>query len=843
MEGIFFKPKEEYTNKLNPIKGYLEQLTQFIKIKKNCSDEEASNLAKQLIRKNFKDKVVKYFNRDDNGDRIVEDGSLIKYIMNNVNSGNILVPTFTSYVSSTVKRSILSEFIEENVKIRSIAKKESQKAKAEGKLDLAESKNNEQNNKKIYNNALSGLFGQSACILYNPTAHSTLTSITRTITSLTNACNERMIAGNRYLPRPGDVLRSVVYESTYTDQETIKQAVEEFGLHLPSVEEVVGVLRYSSDLYFNDERYYQRYVIPYLKGLTPYQLAAICYVGDLYQQRKFNEALVRQIFTELTTVINADGEKLDDPSVLYTIPEATLYYVHTLMSSKLRGKGKDYNKINELGLAKSLYLTSLHVAEVLEKYKNYFKALFMTPIIPINSHRLRNMRRRTVVLSDTDSSAFTMDEWVKWWSGKFEISDRSIGLAGSLTYLAAGNIVNQLAILSRSMNIEDKLLNTLAMKNEFLWTLHVPAESSKHYYAYTVIQEGNVFAEPEAEIKGVHLKNSAVPVSIVKRGENLMHHILHTVHTNKKLKLRDILVEVIDIENTVIDSVMRGEAIYLKKTKIKDATAYAQGPEKSPYQRHTLWVDVFQPSYGSIPEPPYDVVKLPTTVTSKTALNEWLASIEDVNFRSRLDGWLKTHKKNTLPTLYLNESYVQGKGIPKEMASVVNVKQIVFDTTLQLRVILETLGIMLNADLLVKEQFNIDPETNEVKEIKEFRWGSRTKGYEVSTKGDKRFSALVAKMPDGRSIEMHYQCDIKGYQPGGTDWRLGKGKPALDPSVDLWTEYLNLWRTWAMLNPDQLEELRYKATEHGCALNDIFANSEINQARALCVILNETRHK
>lgn len=35
-------------------------------------------------------------------------------------------------------------------------------------------------------------------------------------------------------------------------------------------------------------------------------------------------------------------------------------------------------------------------------------------------------------------------------------------------------------------------------------------------------------------------------------------------------------------------------------------------------------------------------------------------------------------------------------------------------------------------------------------------------GYEVSSSGDKRFSALFAKMADGRTIEEHYQCDIKG---------------------------------------------------------------------------------
>ena len=36
--------------------------------------------------------------------------------------------------------------------------------------------------------------------------------------------------------------------------------------------------------------------------------------------------------------------------------------------------------------------------------------------------------------------------------------------------------------------------------------------------------------------------------------------------------------------------------------------------------------------------------------------------------------------------------------------------------------------------------------------MSKFTYG-RTGGYEVSTQGDKRFSALVARMPDGRTIE------------------------------------------------------------------------------------------
>lgn len=117
---------------------------------------------------------------------------------------------------------------------------------------------------------------------------------------------------------------------------------------------------------------------------------------------------------------------------------------------------------------------------------------------------------------------------------------------------------------------------------------------------------------------------------------------------------------------------------------------------------------------------------------------------------------------------------------------------------------------------------------------------ARRGGYECSSKGDSRFSAFYARMPDGRSIEQHYQCDVKGYQPGGTNWKLGKGRPPLDRNKDLWTEYLDLWRVWAANHPALLAELRTHAETHSCVLSDMFASSPVNQARALATILNET---
>lgn len=119
-----------------------------------------------------------------------------------------------------------------------------------------------------------------------------------------------------------------------------------------------------------------------------------------------------------------------------------------------------------------------------------------------------------------------------------------------------------------------------------------------------------------------------------------------------------------------------------------------------------------------------------------------------------------------------------------------------------------------------------------------YKW-KRRGGYECSSIGDKRFSALHATMSDGRTLEMHYQCDVKGFNPGGENWREGKGKPPLDSSKDLWKEYLALWETWAKDHPDLMKELKEKVVEHDYYLSDVFATSDISQARALAELLNK----
>ena len=120
-----------------------------------------------------------------------------------------------------------------------------------------------------------------------------------------------------------------------------------------------------------------------------------------------------------------------------------------------------------------------------------------------------------------------------------------------------------------------------------------------------------------------------------------------------------------------------------------------------------------------------------------------------------------------------------------------------------------------------------------------YAW-KRYGGYEVSSHGDKRFSAFNAIMPDGRSIECHYQCDIKGYDIGGRNWKLGKGKPPREKTSheEIWQKYLKLWEVWASNNKELMQELKEVLVKYNNTLSDKFASTPVNQARALAEVLN-----
>ena len=138
------------------------------------------------------------------------------------------------------------------------------------------------------------------------------------------------------------------------------------------------------------------------------------------------------------------------------------------------------------------------------------------------------------------------------------------------------------------------------------------------------------------------------------------------------------------------------------------------------------------------------------------------------------------------------------------------------------------------------------------KEDRNITWARTSdNGYEVSSKGDSRFSALNATFKDGtiiegtdvggKTIEYVYQHVIKksgkgkAPSPDSVVYKEGLSKEAQE-DYSYTRGYLPLWQEWAKQNPELIRDLKEKA--QGKVLTDQFATTRVSQARALADIIN-----
>lgn len=698
------KPKESYQRGINPLKDYIDQMSLYLSKTtgddiKVCRDYIAKNIKEKTF-EGIVDPLVTYYHRDSTGDRFKQQTTLIQYIYSTLKEGLVLAPSFTAYLHPSVLKSEYSGFMKKNKIVRGIAKKASHAAKAMGDMITFIIKDTEQANKKTFNNAMSGAFASNGSPMYNPSSHSTLTSMTRCISSYCNAINERTLAGHRYYARKESVLYNIISVITHTDYTAFQAMMDKYNLHYPTIDETIQVIKHSTDRYWRDNRGMED-IRNFLTTLSPLEIAAFVYTGDLYHVRRFNNSFMKEVMDSLIRKVYKEGDY--NPSDVYAVDEAVVFLTHQICLNEVKGKGKRYDEMKELGILNNLIPTANNIIETVDKYNDFLTTILLTSNLPPSIAYLPNYIRDVVTLSDTDSSCSTSQDWINWYRDGYIVDDVSMAITGATTYLVTETVKHTLATFSANMNVGEDMINLLSAKNEFTWAVMALTPVKKHYYALPIIQEGTVYAEPELEIKGVHLKNSNTPPTIMKDAQDLMRSLLMTVADNKKISLLKTLGHIGDMERQILSSLQSGELQYYRAGIIKVPESYTRSAEESPYQHFIFWKEVFAPKYGHVEEPPLDVIKVATILCGKSALNSWLNSIEDKELATRLSNWLLRNKKTALNTLYLPSAYIDSYGIPVELKGIINYKNIVLDLTSVYTIILASLGFRYQSDLLIND--------------------------------------------------------------------------------------------------------------------------------------------
>ena len=703
-ENLFLLPEKEYQRDIHPVQDWLKQTALYASKMLNkpyidCYEHLLNKLKTGKI--HFKDPKVVYFRREDNGDRHRTEATLSSYIKEAIAENDIIAPTLTTLHHPEIKRAPIVNYLDKNVKQRKVYKKLSQKFEAEGDKAKKSFFNQMQDCCKRRNNAASGNFVADGSIIQNKSSHAVLTSMTRSIASISNASNERLIEGNRHYYSPQIALNNILSIVSVVNREDISLAMTEWNLVTPSIDDVVSCVAKSLSKYVRGNRALKE-IRAFVEKLDGIERAAVVYTGDLYHIRKHNESFVRQFITELSKK-GSTAAVTDAESRIHATDELVVNYAHQINITMMEGKGKDYSKLTEDEL-NILANTCISIETTVRRYKNFIKAFFLTKNSPATISTIKSLNREAVVLSDTDSTMFSTDTWGHWYFGQYRFRDEDYAVNGAVSFMAVQSIAHLLAIFSANLGAERSRLFTLAMKPEFVFPVFAQTSVAKHYYTAKKVKEGNVYKYIDMEIKGVHMKDSAVPGDIIELAAKQMEDVIRTIMSGELISLTEKLNVVSDMEKKIVSSLYSGDSEYLKRFKIKEASSYKLLSDKSPYQYYTLWQNAFAKSYGDAPPPPYDGVRVPLELSSPRKVQEWLDTLEDRELALNFATWFKENNKTRITSFPIPYDVCVNKGIPKELKQAMNTRKIVLTLTKSLRNVLESLGYYTKNESFVTEQ-------------------------------------------------------------------------------------------------------------------------------------------
>lgn len=454
-------------------------------------------------------------------------------------------------------------------------------------------------------------------------------------------------------------------------------------------------MTYSSQFYWHSDKAIEQ-IYTFFSKCSPLERAAFMYIGDIHHLAKYNPDVVRNLISEMIAI--EDVVHPDPEPVLKEMTSDMHAFIGSL-TAHLREYDEKGKLVDMDARTKGIVATNIEKTyRVLDKYAPIIRGLWTTKNMPCSVAMFTHATRRAGVVSDTDSTIFTVQNWCHWYTGYNRVDQTTNAVRNTMVYFASQSIIHILAMMSANMGVAQDQLHQLAMKNEFAFPVFGLTPLAKHYYSIITECEGNVYTKPKLEIKGVSLRNSKVPKEITKKAREFIERILMTIAKEGMIEIVPILKEMAAIERQIITDVRAGSSKYLTAAMIKAREAYSKEATTTPYTQYEMWEEVFAPKYGSTPPPPYAAIKVTVDADKPATLLAWMARMEDQALAGRLKSYLAANGRKGISTFLVPVTCAQLKGIPTELVEGMDIRELVYGITSVFYLILEPLNIFMRND-------------------------------------------------------------------------------------------------------------------------------------------------
>ena len=683
---------DQYIRDIDVVKNATQQLAHSLTRARNIPYAEALVFAESKVQSTMVDPEVKALVRGDNGDRVKAIIPLSKIFEKTMRDQMPMSPSMTIYLSKNVRESILAIATKKNMNLRNSFKADKASAEIAGDTVGRGIAENKQQGRKRSNNALSGAQVSKATNLCTPTAHSSLTSTCSVTAGNGNANNEKFIAGNRHYWSPDIVLGNISSICNITDAALFQEAMETYGLVYPSVEDCWEMVCDSSKYYW-DPTVENTPILDVIRGLTPLERAMVMYVGDLKHLADLNDefvgTMIRSIANPATQPLSLSECAIVGPKIKGDLWVLTNYVGKNFVQGRKHGDlMKDEHNYG-------LYCaTGKGTLDAIEKYSLLIRAFWTTQNMPVSVADIPTIIRRAVPASDTDSTIFTVQYWVKRYTTGTLFSDESCNIRDAIVFLCSQTIIHILAMMSTNMGIATEHRFLLGMKNEYVFPVFCVTNATKHYYAYQGAVEGIIKKEMALELKGVNLKASTSPKELVAKCHDMIREIMDATMSGKGMVLNDLLKRIADMEREIIESIRTGKATFLKRVNVKSPEGYKQLEEAPTYKAHLFWNEVFGPTFNMAPELPYRGLRFNTSVKNKTGMQDWLDRFDDQDCKKRLEDWMERTGKGMVKTIIVPADLISEYGVPDDIIKNMNVRKTISNNMSCFYVMLTAMGLM-----------------------------------------------------------------------------------------------------------------------------------------------------
>lgn len=678
--------------------SYLDNMVAFLRTQfPQKGDEELQSFVHKVIREKLKRPKTTIIRHPSPGNSELVDVDLLTHIKEH--SRRIIAPCGTVYKSTDEQTAFDKQFIDMLRNNRDVAKKAMLRYAAEGRDVEKSLEDFKQALCKILVNSIIGSNGNDKNAMYDLEAFNGVTSLARHGIIAAYAYVERFLTANFYFPDIEHAINYIITTKHYCpNAEVIRGITDKYSLVNPFPGEVAEALCSSINNYNSHTHKNLRRLEAILENMPQHEVTFVHYSRNLYNLFTYNtEFWKRWIadFLDTRSEIRPEDCTEIDPNNIRKIDGDLIQVIATVHADILKGtQVKDTAKKEDCQhIAQYLTAIGMRMQEKLDSISDILNTFLHNKAFVAHIHSQRNIIRKCVGISDTDSVIFTTKHLTSWYlNNEFKFSQETYNINAFIVYLLTKSIASFIEKMAISRGATGDNVGMIEMKNEFMYPVLIKTGIGKHYAGDYTIQEGNVLPTPKTDIKGVSFMSSNLPKVSHDFTKKILNKIKVDMLETCEIHLNDYILLAYDYEQEILESLKKGEFTYFPNISIKGKEEYKK-PDSSVYVNYQFWQEVFSDKYGDIHIP----TKVPIIpVRGKEFRNPtYLAHLEATSpsIHKKLCKYLDTlDKKKVINRVPLSSDLTT---VPEELIPIVEMRPIVFKNLSPVQLALKSIGVDL----------------------------------------------------------------------------------------------------------------------------------------------------